>query len=78
MQLLRKLKKAVDFLKETDVNEYISNTAQPLTPLLRGNIGVVADFLLEYLAQPFTILCPSLPVNQRIVKDGNLYVNGEN
>lgn len=71
------VKKAVDFLKENGCERIYFKYCSTFDSTPQGNIGVVADFLLEYLAQPFTILCPSLPVNQRIVKDGNLYVNGE-
>ena len=70
-------KKAVDFLKENGCERIYFKYCSTFDSTPQGNIGVVADFLLEYLAQPFTILCPSLPVNHRIVKDGNLYVNGE-
>ncbi|MBQ5755424.1 MAG: four-carbon acid sugar kinase family protein [Oscillospiraceae bacterium] len=42
-----------------------------------GNIGPVADYMLDTLCQPFTVLCPGLPVNGREVKDGVLYVNGQ-
>jgi len=42
----------------------------------KGNIGPVTDALMELLGVPFTVLCPSLPVNGRTVKDGVLYVNG--
>lgn len=41
-----------------------------------GNIGPVADALLESLDCPYTLLCPSLPENGRTVRDGVLYVNG--
>lgn len=41
----------------------------------QGNIGPVLDAVLEYLGERYTILCPSLPVNGRTVKDGILYVN---
>lgn len=41
-----------------------------------GNIGPVADALLETYQQPYTILCPALPVNKRVVKHGCLYVDG--
>ncbi|MCR0264062.1 four-carbon acid sugar kinase family protein [[Clostridium] innocuum] len=70
-------KKAVDFLKENGCERIYYKYCSTFDSTPQGNIGVVADFLLDYLAQPFTILCPSLPVNQRIVKDGILYVNGE-
>lgn len=42
-----------------------------------GNIGPVADYMLDTLCQPYTVLCPGLPVNGRAVKDGVLYVNGQ-
>ena len=41
-----------------------------------GNIGPINDAVMEYLRINHTLLCPSLPVNGRIVKDGILYVNG--
>lgn len=41
-----------------------------------GNIGPVLDSLMEKYQLPYTILCPSLPVNQRTVKNGILYVSG--
>ncbi|MEA5017568.1 MAG: four-carbon acid sugar kinase family protein [Erysipelotrichaceae bacterium] len=40
-----------------------------------GNIGVVLDYLMDYLDTRYTIICPSLPINGRTVKDGILYVN---
>lgn len=42
-----------------------------------GNIGPVMDALLEECQIPYTILCPALPVNGRVVRQGHLYVNGE-
>ena len=42
----------------------------------KGNIGPVADAIMEYLGETCTILCPALPVNGRIVRSGKLYVNG--
>ena len=42
----------------------------------RGNIGPVADMLMEMTGTGYTLLCPSLTENGRTVKDGVLYVNG--
>ena len=42
----------------------------------QGNIGPVADALMKFMNVPYTLLCPSLPVNGRIVENGNLIVNG--
>lgn len=41
-----------------------------------GNIGPVADALMELTGAPYSVLCPALPVNGRVVKGGSLYVNG--
>lgn len=42
----------------------------------QGNIGPICDAVMEALDVPYTLLCPSLPVNGRTVEDGILYVNG--
>lgn len=42
----------------------------------RGNIGPVTDALMNALKTPLSVICPSLPVNGRTVKDGILFVNG--
>ena len=41
-----------------------------------GNIGPVADAVLDNYGIPYTVLVPALPVNGRTVKRGKLYVNG--
>lgn len=41
-----------------------------------GNIGPVADALLEKLGATFTIACPAFPANGRTIEHGLLYVNG--
>ena len=41
-----------------------------------GNIGPVADALMERMGASCSVLCPSLPVNGRTVRSGCLYVNG--
>ncbi len=41
-----------------------------------GNIGPVADALLDALGQDFTVVCPALPINGRTVYNGYLFVNG--
>lgn len=44
------------------------------TPI--GNIGPVCDLSIEMTKSRWTVLCPSLPVNGRTVRNGRLYVNG--
>ncbi len=41
-----------------------------------GNIGPVADALLDALRDDFTVVCPGLPVNGRTVYNGYLFVGG--
>ncbi len=41
-----------------------------------GNIGPVLDAVLQNYKAPYSILCPALPVNGRLVKEGVLYVDG--
>ncbi|MFV0360741.1 3-oxo-tetronate kinase, partial [Tropicimonas sp.] len=41
-----------------------------------GNIGPVADALMEALGADLTVICPSLPVNGRTVYNGYLFVDG--
>ena len=40
----------------------------------KGNIGPVAQALLQELGEPYTVFCPSLPVNGRTVYQGHLFV----
>jgi uncharacterized protein YgbK (DUF1537 family) len=42
----------------------------------RGNIGPVADALLDELGARFAVVTPAYPANGRIVENGNLFVNG--
>lgn len=41
-----------------------------------GNIGPIIDAVMERLGEQKTLICPSLPINGRTVKNGHLYVNG--
>ena len=42
-----------------------------------GNIGPVADALLEALGVDFTIACPAFPTNGRTVYKGHLFVGDD-
>lgn len=42
----------------------------------QGNIGPVIDAVLDKYNLPYTVVCPSLLVNKRSVRDGILYVGG--
>ena len=42
----------------------------------RGNIGSVAEALMDALETGFTIACPAFPANQRTIYKGYLFVGG--
>ena len=42
----------------------------------RGNIGPVADALMDALATDFTIACPAFPATRRTIYQGYLFVGG--
>lgn len=75
-QAIIQTKKAIDFLMNLKCEKIYFKYCSTFDSTPKGNIGVVGDFLMDYLNVPYTILCPSLPVNGRQVKDGILYVNG--
>lgn len=41
----------------------------------KGNIGPVCDEFMHKLGVPYTLLCPSLPINKRTVHLGHLFVD---
>ena len=67
---------AADFLLGAGARQLYFKYCSTFDSTPRGNIGPVADALMERSASPFSILCPALPVNGRVVRDGCLYVNG--
>ncbi len=68
--------KAIQWMEQQGVAQFYFKYCSTFDSTKEGNIGPVADALMEYFEQQYTILCPSLPVNGRIVKGGILYVNG--
>lgn len=68
--------KAADWLKKRGAKQLYVKYCSTFDSTPAGNIGPVLDALLEKYHVPYTILCPALPVNGRVVKDGKLYVNG--
>ena len=54
-----------------------SSTARPSIPPPTGNIGPVADALMDALGSDFTIACPAFPENGRTVFRGHLFVGDQ-
>lgn len=67
---------AFSLLKELGAQKLYFKYCSTFDSTEEGNIGPVADAVMETFQIPYTILCPALPVNGRTVKDGKLYVNG--
>ena len=67
---------AADWLIEHGAGHLYSKYCSTFDSTPEGNIGPVMDALLERCQEESSIICPALPVNGRIVKQGKLYVNG--
>ena len=67
---------AIRWLRKNGARHFYVKYCSTFDSTPSGNIGPICDKVMEYLGVQFTLLCPSLPVNGRIVKDGILYVNG--
>lgn len=68
---------ALQFLREQGCEQFYFKYCSTFDSTPQGNIGVVMDALMETLDVPYSLLCPSLPVNGRTVLNGILYVNGQ-
>lgn len=68
--------KAAGFLLEQGVKQIYFKYCSTFDSTHQGNIGPVADALMDLLHAPYTLLCPALPVNGRTVEKGMLMVNG--
>ncbi|XXM71404.1 3-oxo-tetronate kinase [Lysinibacillus sphaericus] len=67
---------AVAWLKKQGAQQFYIKYCSTFDSTPEGNIGPICDAVMKELDVPYTILCPALPVNGRIVKEGCLYVNG--
>jgi len=67
--------KAFLWLKEMGAEKLYFKYCSTFDSTAEGNIGPVIDAVLERFHIPYTVICPSLPVNGRTVKNGMLYVN---
>lgn len=68
--------KALEYLRGAQCEQFYFKYCSTFDSTQKGNIGPVADAILDRLGSGFTVICPSLPVNKRTVKGGVLYVNG--
>lgn len=68
--------RAARWLKKQGAGQLYIKYCSTFDSTPEGNIGPILDALLEEYDIPYTILCPALPVNGRVVRGGKLYVNG--
>lgn len=66
----------IRWLEQKGVSQFYFKYCSTFDSTRKGNIGPVADAVMEYLGQQYTVLCPALPVNGRVVREGILYVKG--
>lgn len=67
---------ALSFLRSRGAEHIYSKYCSTFDSTRDGNIGPILDALLDEMGADASILCPALPVNGRVVRDGVLYVNG--
>ena len=75
-QAVRESMTAFDWLHKRGAEILYFKYCSTFDSTREGNIGPVADALLDTYDVPFTIICPALPVNGRVIHDGKLLVNG--
>ncbi len=67
---------AIRWLKGAGASHFYVKYCSTFDSTPKGNIGPIVDAVLEELSEEGTILCPALPANERVVRDGILYVKG--
>lgn len=65
---------ALDWLREAGCQQFFFKYCSTFDSTDEGNIGPVAEALLDALGAGFTIACPAFPRNQRTVCKGYLFV----
>lgn len=68
---------AMKWLEKQGIEQYYIKYCSTFDSTPKGNIGPDIDAALENYNIPYTVLCPSLPVNKRVVKNGILIVDGK-
>ena len=76
LQAVADSKHAAQFLLDQRITHLYFKYCSTFDSTPQGNIGPVCDALLEQMKAPYSLLCPSLPVNDRTVSNGRLFVNG--
>jgi uncharacterized protein YgbK (DUF1537 family) len=73
-EAVRQSLEALDWLRTQGCRQYYFKYCSTFDSTDKGNIGPVADALLDALGESFTIACPAFPENGRTIYRGNLFV----
>ena len=65
---------ALEWLQAQETQQFFFKYCSTFDSTEKGNIGPVADALLDELADDFTVACPAFPTNARTVFKGHLFV----
>lgn len=65
---------ALRWLREAGCRQFYFKYCSTFDSTPRGNIGPVAEALMQVLETDFTIACPAFPANGRTLYKGNLFV----
>ncbi|MFZ6772133.1 3-oxo-tetronate kinase [Undibacterium sp. SXout7W] len=68
---------ALHWLQQADCQQYYFKYCSTFDSTPQGNIGPVAEALMQALNTDFTIACPAFPANGRTIYQGNLFVGKE-
>ncbi|HXP96845.1 MAG TPA: 3-oxo-tetronate kinase, partial [Telmatospirillum sp.] len=65
---------ALEWLKKAGCGQFYFKYCSTFDSTPKGNIGPVAEALMDALGTDFTIACPAFPANQRTIYKGRLFV----
>jgi uncharacterized protein YgbK (DUF1537 family) len=65
---------ALNWLQQAGCRQFYFKYCSTFDSTPRGNIGPVAEALMEALGTNFTVACPAFPANQRTIYKGYLFV----
>jgi 3-dehydrotetronate 4-kinase len=65
---------ALEWLRTRGARQFYFKYCSTFDSTAEGNIGPVADALLDALGLSFTIACPAFPANNRTIYQGHLFV----
>jgi uncharacterized protein YgbK (DUF1537 family) len=70
-------REAANILRTAGAQQIVFKYCSTFDSTAAGNIGPVADALLDLLEAPLTIACPAFPTNKRTVYQGHLFVGDQ-